>query len=155
LVFFVALIAGVFIMSSSAIMCFMSAMISLRSASSALACSLTSRWYAASSAEIRSARLAAIRRIAPCNPARVESIRLSRMNGYRSNGLLENELYVIHEIIRTTNENTKGHEPMPCRIASAARSPNVRSSPDRTAGWKCQWDCFLAIYCVVEPQVSV
>ena len=51
---------------------------------------------------------------------------------------VETRLRIAHTAIVEMKRMTKGHEPMPLRTLSAARSPSVSWSPDRTPGCRCQ-----------------
>jgi hypothetical protein len=48
-------------------------------------------------------------------------------------------------IITPKKPKTNGQEPIMFRMRSAARSPVLRSSPDRTPGCLCQWDSHLVL----------
>ena len=82
-----------------------------------------------------------MRRIAPWIAASIDRNRFSKMYGYGSKPCRPfepnrwNALFAITHVARNSpNAPTNAHDPIPFRIASAARSPVVSSSPAGTAG---------------------
>src|ERR1700676_2953197 len=71
-------------------------------------------------------------------PASIERKRLSRMKGYGSNPFppptWSRPLSAAQTIITPKKTNTKGHDPIPLRILSAALSPTESWSSRRTVG---------------------